>query len=86
MDHRSRTPIIVFSATPVEAEALKAGVDEFSLKPQGTSLLVGAEMQRRWTSHAASMADHSRYWGANPGASGAARVVTRTLRDVKSQQ
>jgi DNA-binding response OmpR family regulator len=38
--HRSRIPIIVLSATPVEAAALKAGADEFLPKPQGVSLLV----------------------------------------------
>jgi CheY-like chemotaxis protein len=38
--HRSRTPIIVLSATPVEAAALKAGADEFLQKPQGVSSLV----------------------------------------------
>ena len=38
--HRSRTPIIVLSATPVGATALKAGADEFLQKPQGVSSLV----------------------------------------------
>ena len=38
--HRSRTPIIVLSATPVEAAALKAGADEFLPKPKGVSSLV----------------------------------------------
>jgi CheY-like chemotaxis protein len=38
--HRSRTPIIMFSANPVEAAALKAGADEFLPKPQGISKLV----------------------------------------------
>lgn len=38
--HRSRTPIIVLSATPVEAAVLKAGADEFLQKPQGVSSLV----------------------------------------------
>jgi CheY-like chemotaxis protein len=38
--HRSRTPIIVLSANPVEAAALKAGADEFLPKPQGISALV----------------------------------------------
>lgn len=37
---RSRIPIIVLSATPVEAAALKAGADEFSPQPQGVSSLV----------------------------------------------
>jgi CheY-like chemotaxis protein len=39
MDQYSRTPIIMFSATPVEAEAREAGADEFLPKPQGMSLL-----------------------------------------------
>jgi CheY-like chemotaxis protein len=38
--HRSRTPIIVLSAMPVEAAALKAGADEFLQKPQGVTSLV----------------------------------------------
>ena len=38
--HRSQTPIIVLSATPVEVAALKAGADEFLQKPQGVSWLV----------------------------------------------
>lgn len=38
--HRSRTPIIVLSACPVNAAALKAGADELLQKPQGVSLLV----------------------------------------------
>jgi CheY-like chemotaxis protein/tetratricopeptide (TPR) repeat protein len=38
--HRSRTPIIVLSATPVEAAARKAGADEFLPKPKGVSSLV----------------------------------------------
>ncbi|HJP94131.1 MAG TPA: response regulator [Pyrinomonadaceae bacterium] len=38
--HRSHTPIIVLSATPVEAAALKAGADEFLPKPKGVSSLV----------------------------------------------
>jgi len=38
--HRLRTPIIMFSANPVEAAALKAGADEFLPKPQGISALV----------------------------------------------
>lgn len=37
--HRSRTPIIVFSGTPVEAAALEAGADEFLQKPQAVSTL-----------------------------------------------
>ena len=40
LTHRSRTPIIMFSANPVEAAALKAGADEFLPKPQGISALV----------------------------------------------
>lgn len=38
--HRSHTPIIVLSASSVEAAALKAGADEFLPKPQGVSWLV----------------------------------------------
>lgn len=38
--HRSQTPIIVLSATPIEAAALKAGADEFLQKPQGVSSLI----------------------------------------------
>jgi CheY-like chemotaxis protein len=38
--HRSRTLIIVLSATPIEAAALKAGADEFLQKPQAVSSLV----------------------------------------------
>ena len=38
--HRSGTPIIVLSATPVEAAALNAGADEFLPKPKGVSSLV----------------------------------------------
>jgi CheY-like chemotaxis protein len=38
--HRSRTPIIVLSATPVGPAALKAGANEFLPKPQGVSSLV----------------------------------------------
>lgn len=37
--HRSRTAIIVLSADPLEADAFKAGADEFLPKPQGISLL-----------------------------------------------
>lgn len=40
LGHRAHTPIIVLSATPVEAAALKAGADEFLPKPQGVSSLV----------------------------------------------
>jgi len=40
LTHRSRTPIIMFSANPVEAAALQAGADEFLPKPQGISALV----------------------------------------------
>lgn len=32
MDQRSCTPVIMFSANPVEAEGLKAGADEFLQK------------------------------------------------------
>lgn len=45
MDQCSRTPVIMFSANPVEAEALQAGADEFLQKPQGISLL-GATITR----------------------------------------
>jgi CheY-like chemotaxis protein/tetratricopeptide (TPR) repeat protein len=38
--HRSTTPIIVLSATPIEAAALKAGADQFLQKPQAVSSLV----------------------------------------------
>lgn len=37
--HRSRTPIGVLSATPVERDALKAGADVFLRKPQDIGLL-----------------------------------------------
>ena len=40
MAHRSRTPIIMLSASSVEAAALKAGADAFLPKPQGVSSLV----------------------------------------------
>lgn len=40
LEHRSRTPIIVLSATPVAAAALRAGANEFLPKPQGVSSLV----------------------------------------------
>lgn len=40
LTHRSQTPIIVLSATPVEAAALNAGADEFLSKPKGVSSLV----------------------------------------------
>jgi CheY-like chemotaxis protein len=40
LTHRSHTPIIVLSATPVEAAALNAGADEFLSKPKGVSSLV----------------------------------------------
>jgi CheY-like chemotaxis protein len=38
--HRSHTPIVVLSATPVESEAREAGADLFLQKPRGVSLLV----------------------------------------------
>jgi CheY-like chemotaxis protein len=38
--HRSNTPIVMLSATPVEAAALEAGVDVFLNKPQGVGSLV----------------------------------------------
>ena len=37
--HRSRTPVGVLSATPVEAEAREAGADVFLRKPQDIRLL-----------------------------------------------
>jgi CheY-like chemotaxis protein len=40
LDHRSSTPIVMLSATPVESEARKAGADLFLHKPRGVSLLV----------------------------------------------
>jgi DNA-binding response OmpR family regulator len=38
--HRSSTPIVVLSATPVAAEAREAGADVFLQKPQDVTLLV----------------------------------------------
>jgi two-component system, chemotaxis family, chemotaxis protein CheY len=43
--HRSRTPVGILSATPVEAEAREAGADVFLRKPQDIGLL--AETIRR---------------------------------------
>jgi CheY-like chemotaxis protein len=40
MAHRSMTPIVMLSATPVEAQARDAGADVFLQKPQGIGLLV----------------------------------------------
>lgn len=40
LDHRSSTPIVVLSATPVEAAARKAGADVFLQKPQDVGSLV----------------------------------------------
>ena len=40
MGHRSRTPIVMLSATPVEAAAREAGADVFLPKPQGVGSLV----------------------------------------------
>jgi DNA-binding response OmpR family regulator len=40
MAHRSATPIVMLSATPVEAAAREAGADVFLQKPQGIGLLV----------------------------------------------
>jgi CheY-like chemotaxis protein len=37
--HRSRTPVGVLSASPVEAEAREAGADVFFRKPQDIGLL-----------------------------------------------
>ena len=48
--HRSRTPVGVLSATPVEAEAREAGADVFLQKPQDIGLLaetVGALLDAR---------------------------------------
>lgn len=42
MPHRSDIPIIVLSATPVEADAREAGADRFLLKPQHISSLLDA--------------------------------------------
>lgn len=39
LDHRSRIPVAVLSATPVEAEAREAGADVFLRKPQDIVLL-----------------------------------------------
>lgn len=39
MGHRSQTPIVMLSATPVEAAAREAGADVFLPKPQGVGLL-----------------------------------------------
>jgi DNA-binding response OmpR family regulator len=50
LGHRSRTPIIVLSATPVQAAALKAGADAFLQKPQGVSSLV-EEISRLLEAH-----------------------------------
>ena len=38
--HRSRIPIMMFSANPVEAAARDAGADVFLQKPQGIGSLV----------------------------------------------
>ena len=38
--HRSSTPIVMLSATPVEAAAREAGVDVFLNKPQGIGSLI----------------------------------------------
>ncbi len=40
MAHRSQTPIVVLSATPVAAEALEAGANVFLHKPQGIGSLI----------------------------------------------
>lgn len=42
LPHRSNMPIIVLSATPMEADAREAGADEFLLKPQQISSLLDA--------------------------------------------
>lgn len=55
--HRSRTPIIMLSATPVEAAALKAGADEFLQKPQGVSSLVET-ITRLLEAHDAERQEH----------------------------
>jgi DNA-binding response OmpR family regulator len=43
--HRARTPVGIFSATPLEADAMKAGADLFLRKPQDIRSL--AEKIRR---------------------------------------
>ena len=40
--HRRRTPIIMFTASPVEREAREAGVDSFLRKPDDVGRLVEA--------------------------------------------
>ena len=35
LPHRRRTPIIMFSSGPHRSEALRAGADEFLMKPEG---------------------------------------------------
>jgi two-component system chemotaxis response regulator CheY len=35
LPHRRHTPIIMFSSSPRQAEALRAGADEFLKKPEG---------------------------------------------------
>ena len=40
MPHRSQTPIIVLSATPIQAAAREAGADVFLQKPQHMSMLL----------------------------------------------
>lgn len=40
LGHRSATPIVVLSATPVGAAAFKAAADEFLQKPQAVGALV----------------------------------------------
>ena len=40
LDHRSRTPIVVLSATPVGPAAREAGADVFLQKPQDVGSLV----------------------------------------------
>jgi CheY-like chemotaxis protein len=40
LPHRRHTPIMMLSASNVEAEARRAGVDEFLLKPEGVNVMV----------------------------------------------
>ena len=46
LDHRRDTPIIMFSASPYEAEARGAGADVFLKKPEGVYALVETAMRQ----------------------------------------